>query len=206
MIFYLVRHGEIESNIKKVYAGWSEEPLTENGVRQAEKAGKALRGKGIEAIYCSPLKRAFQTAEIIGGIIGKKPIPDDSFKEMKLGPWEGLSEGKIAETYPAEWQIWNERPAELVLEGRETLRELQNRVLEGVRRLRSDCRRQRTEGGEQRSGDVVVVTHVAIIRVLMLYSKGRDLNEYRKVPVPGNGEVLELADALNSSTAYQLKS
>jgi len=28
MIWYFVRHGEIESNIKKVYAGWSEEPLT----------------------------------------------------------------------------------------------------------------------------------------------------------------------------------
>jgi len=34
MIWYFVRHGEIESNIKKVYAGWSEDPLTEKGVWQ----------------------------------------------------------------------------------------------------------------------------------------------------------------------------
>ena len=36
---------------------------------------------------------------------------------------------------------------------------------------------------------IVVVTHVAIIRMLLLYSEGRDLNEYKKVPVPGNREV-----------------
>ena len=91
MIFYLVRHGEIESNIKKVYAGWSEEPLTERGVRQAEKAGELLKDKGIDALYCSPLRRAVQTAEIIGGIIGKTPILVKNFKEMRLGLWEGLS-------------------------------------------------------------------------------------------------------------------
>lgn len=181
MIFYLVRHGEIESNIKKVYAGWSEEPLTENGVRQAEEAGKVLTGKGIGALYCSPLKRAFQTAEIIGGIIGKEPIPDDSFKEIKLGPWEGLSEGEVARRFPEEWQIWNTRPGDLKLDGRETLKALQERVLEGV-----FGRRLTQMDAELRA---VVVTHVAIIRVLMLYSEGRDLNEYKKVPVPGNGEV-----------------
>lgn len=180
MIFYLVRHGEIESNIKKVYAGWSEEPLTENGVRQAEEAGKVLTGKGIGALYCSPLKRAFQTAEIIGGIIGKEPIPDDSFKEIKLGPWEGLSEGEVARRFPEEWKIWNTRPAELVLEGRETLRALQERVLAGIRKIQWEM-----DGDEH----LLLVTHVAIIRVLMLYSEGRDLNEYKKVPVPGNGEV-----------------
>jgi broad specificity phosphatase PhoE len=35
----------------------------------------------------------------------------------------------------------------------------------------------------------VVVTHVAIMRVMLLYSQGMDLNEYKKVPVPENGEV-----------------
>lgn len=46
MIFYLVRHGEIESNIRKVYVGWSEEALTEKGVLQAEEAVGGERGKG----------------------------------------------------------------------------------------------------------------------------------------------------------------
>ena len=183
-MFYLVRHGEIESNIKKVYAGWSDEPLTERGVRQAEKAGELLKDKGIDALYCSPLRRAVQTAEIIGGIIGKTPILEKNFKEMRLGLWEGLSEDEIESRYPEEWGIWNTRPAELRLDGRETLEALQERVLKGVRRRSSEV-------GGQRSGKAVVVTHVAIIRVIVLYSQGRDLNEYKRVPV-ANGELFEI--------------
>ena len=189
MIWYFVRHGEIESNIRKVYAGWSEEPLTERGVAHAKEAAKALKGKGIGALYCSPLRRTVQTAEIIGEAINREIVPDDHFKELKLGPWEGLSEDEVASAYPEEWRVWNERPAELVLEGRETLRELQERVLEGIRGRTSEVRGQRSE-------KVVVVTHVAIIRVLMLHSEGRDLNEYKKVPVPGNGEVFRIAGEL----------
>ena len=187
MIWYSVRHGEIDSNLKKVYAGWSQERLTERGVLQAEEAGEALKGEGIDALYCSPLKRAVQTAEIIGKAINRELVLDDHFREMKLGLWEGLSEDEIENAYPEEWRLWNTRPAELVLEGRETLRELQERVLEGIRRRR--C---------QRSGKVVVVTHVAIIRVLKLYAEGRDLNEYKRVPVPENGEVFRIADKLVS--------
>jgi len=185
MIWYFIRHGEIQSNVDKVYAGWSDEALTERGVCQAEKAGETLRGKGIDKIYCSPLRRAVQTAEIIGKAVGRVPIVDEHFKEMGMGPWEGLSEDEVEKKFPEEWRVWNAKPGELRLDGRETLGELQVRVLEGVRR-------QRSEVGGQRSGKIVVVTHVAIIRVLMLYSEGRDLNEYKQVPVPGNGEVFEI--------------
>ena len=143
MIWYSVRHGEIDSNLKKVYAGWSQERLTERGVLQAEEAGEALKGEGIDALYCSPLKRAVQTAEIIGKAINRELVLDDHFREMKLGLWEGLSEDEIENAYPEEWRLWNTRPAELVLEGRETLRELQERVLEGIRRRMSEVR----EGG-----------------------------------------------------------
>jgi len=198
MNFYFVRHGEIESNIRKVYAGWSEEPLTERGARQAEAAGEVLRGKGIDRLYCSPLRRAVQTAEIIGEAIGRVPVKDEHFKEMGLGLWEGLSENEIMERFPKEWRIWNSRPAELRLEGRETLEELQERVLAGVRRLseKKEFLTQRHKGARslidfENGSKSVVVTHVAIIRVMLLYSQGRDLNEYRKVAVE-NGELFEL--------------
>ena len=39
---------------------------------------------------------------------------------------------------------------------------------------------------------VAVVTHVAVIRVLTLCNEGRDLNDYRKVPVPKNAGVFRL--------------
>ena len=44
---------------------------------------------------------------------------------------------------------------------------------------------------------VAVVTHVAIIRVMLLYVEGRDLNDYKKVPVV-NGGIFEIGDELLS--------
>jgi len=181
MRWYFLRHGEIESNLKKVYAGWNEEGLTPLGIRQATEAGYKLLNLGIEAIYCSPLRRTVETANIIGRIIGKKPICEDSFKELRLGIWEGMSEEEIAERFPEQWRIWNTKPAELILEGRETLHELLERVLNGIAKI----------GAKVRDKSVLIVTHVAIIRVLLLHSRGMSLNLYRTISVP-NGQVFEL--------------
>lgn len=55
-----------------------------------------------------------------------------------MGPWEGLSETDIEKRYPDEWNIWNRRLAELKLAGRETLDDLLERVLTGVRNISRD--------------------------------------------------------------------
>ncbi len=181
MKWLFVRHGEIESNRKKVYAGWSEEQLTRKGRQQAIEAGKILLGSDIGSIYCSPLKRTVQTAEIIGRILTKKPIPCESLKELKLGIWEGKSEEEIRRDFPEQWDLWNAKPAELVVEGRETLHELLKRALSGVNKIETECR----------NGNVLVVTHVAVMRVLLLYSQELDLNLYHAVAIP-NGRIIEI--------------
>ena len=185
MNWYFVRHGEIESNLKKIYAGWSQEGLTQKGIQQTEKAAKDLVGLGIDAIYCSPIQRGIETAKIIGRILQKRPILENSFKEMRLGPWEGRSEQEIRKKFPGQWKTWNSRPAELILTGRETLPELLKRVLSGIKEMR-----------EQMDGSsVLVVTHVAIIRVLLLHAQKMDLNLYRTIPVP-NGKIFEIDNKL----------
>ncbi len=62
---YLVRHGITRSNREKIYAGWGEEELIEEGVLGAEALGAKLKPLGISTIYTSPIKRALQTARII---------------------------------------------------------------------------------------------------------------------------------------------
>ena len=180
---HLVRHGEIESNVKKFYAGWSEEELTPRGIQQAKEAGRKLVHLGIGGIYCSPLKRAVQTADIIGHLLKKEPVVEDSFKELRLGTWEGKSEEEVKRDFPEQWQIWNTRPAELVLEGRETLQELLERVLDGIERVKAK--------GDGKA--VLIVTHVAIIRVLLLHSQRMDLNLHKSIDVP-NGKIFEIGD------------
>ena len=41
-VIYLVRHGETEWNRTRRYQGWSDSPLTERGLAQAEGIGRLL--------------------------------------------------------------------------------------------------------------------------------------------------------------------
>ena len=178
----MVRHGEIPSNIKKVYAGMSSESLTEKGVRQAIEVSGKLKKHEVNAVYSSPVQRALQTAQIISEGIGMDLRVDNAFREMVLGPWEGMSESEVAQKYSEEWAIWKSRPAELRLPGRETLDELLKRVLQGIRRIDKSTK----------SRNIVIVTHVAIIRVLLLWHLKMSLNLYKTILVP-NAEIFEIA-------------
>ena len=195
MNLYLVRHGETLSNRKKIYAGWSDEGLTWRGRKQAEKVAKRLVYRSISYIYTSPLRRTFQTAEIIGRYLNNQPISEDSFIELRLGAWEGLSEKEIARDYKEKWQIWNTRPQDLVLDGRETLHELLERVLAGIRKLKIN----------HPHSSVVVVTHVAVIRVLLLYQNNFDFHKYRSIAVP-NGEIFVMKNLQKYMTTLEKRS
>ena len=181
MNLLMVRHGEVHSNIKKVYAGKSPEPLTEKGVGQAEDVSEKLTKYQVSALYSSPIQRAFQTAHIIGKEIGKNVVIEDSFRELEMGPWEGMSENDVEQTYPLEWNIWQTRPAELRLPGRETLDDLLKRVLAGLQKV--------YHTGSNRN--IIIVTHVAIIRVLLLWHSRKSLNLYKTIHVP-NAEIFNL--------------
>jgi len=173
---YLMRHGRTESNEKKIYAGWSDEVLNESGIRDVMNSGEKLGDYGIERIYSSPIERALQTAIIINQKLNKMVIVEEDFKEMKLGPWEGLSEEEVMNKYPDEWKTWNTRPSTLNMTGRENLKRLQERALRGIKKIVNS------------SGDaVLIVTHVALIRVLWIYYNKLSLDDYRNIPVPNAG-------------------
>jgi broad specificity phosphatase PhoE len=174
MNLLLIRHGEIPSNIKKAYAGRSAEELTPKGICQAEDVAVKLKKLEVQAIYSSPIRRAIQTAQIISKKIGMDFQVEDAFREMELGPWEGLSESEVATNSPGKWDIWNNSPAELKLPGRETLIELQDRVLTGIMKIKENST----------NNNVVIVTHVAIIRVLLLWHAKKSLNLYKTIHVP----------------------
>jgi broad specificity phosphatase PhoE len=181
-IIYLVRHGITASNKKKIYMGQSDEGLDEEGVKQANILGMRLKGEGISKIYTSPVKRALQTAEILNNYLLTGVLLEEDLREMGIGQWEGMPEEEVKSKYPEEWAIWNECPKDLTLPGREALSSVQERAVKTVNKiLCADSSRK-----------IVVVTHVAIIRCLILYSKKLDLNLYKKINVR-NAKVFELA-------------
>lgn len=73
-------------------SGDASRALTEQGRRDARKAGEALKERAISQILCSPRLRARETAEIVAGVLG-----------LKASTREGLNCGATAETYRAEF-------------------------------------------------------------------------------------------------------
>ncbi len=176
----MIRHGEILSNKEDIYAGWSDEELTPAGERSARAMGERLAGLGIEAIYTSPIRRAVQTAELINLELGKELFIEEGFKEIKMGPWEGLKIRDVERRFPEDFKCWMASPGDLQVEGRESLAQLQARAVAGVENVVCKI----PESGGSGPSVVLAVTHVAIIRVLFLYYNARPLNDYKKVKVP----------------------
>lgn len=94
---YLVRHGENPANINREFSYrkvdyW----LTERGIRQAQETAAYFAaltggptGRRIDAIYSSPLKRAAQTAQIIGAATGHDVEIVEEFREINCGDFDG---------------------------------------------------------------------------------------------------------------------
>jgi broad specificity phosphatase PhoE len=90
---YLIRHEEPE--MRGRFIGRTDPPLTPAG-----RAGAALKLAGLDvaAIYVSPLRRARQTAEAIGG--GRAAVVVPELAEIDFGEWEGLTWQEIQQRWP----------------------------------------------------------------------------------------------------------
>lgn len=101
----LVRHGETEWNRARRYQGWSDSPLTAQGIAQAEALGRrlcALPEAAAAGIVASPIGRARRTAEIIAECLGRRgPLRfDDRLREISLGSWDGADRRELVARAP----------------------------------------------------------------------------------------------------------
>ena len=93
-----VRHGSTDSNATGVMRGWSDDPLSALGRRQAKQTARFLRTlPPADYIYSSTLPRSIETAEIIAGHLGLVVHSRDDLRELNLGTLEG----------GAEHELWN---------------------------------------------------------------------------------------------------
>jgi probable phosphoglycerate mutase len=96
---WLVRHGETDWNAEGRMQGHMDIPLNEVGRNQARLLANELQGLHVDALYSSDLKRAWQTAEILGKQLGLEVWPDTRLREIDQGEWSGLSIEEIRSSY-----------------------------------------------------------------------------------------------------------
>ncbi|NPV00677.1 MAG: 2,3-bisphosphoglycerate-dependent phosphoglycerate mutase [Brevinematales bacterium] len=107
----LIRHGQSMWNLKNIFTGWVDVPLSAEGIEEAVRAGKELAGVGFDIVYVSTLVRAMETAMLVlaGNNSGKTPaVMHDSGKMSEWGRiYSAEAENGILPVYTA-WEL-NER-------------------------------------------------------------------------------------------------
>jgi broad specificity phosphatase PhoE len=165
----LARHGETDWNRDNRFQGNADPPLNERGRAQARALAETLAGEAIDAVYSSPLRRAFETAEIVAGRLG---LPIDSLtglREVDVGSWSGLTRADVRGTYPEGYERWLDyRPG---WEDGETYEAMGERVAAALRVL-----------ANRHPTDVVLaVTHGGPIRAANALAAGVPYGEARRV-------------------------
>ncbi|WP_350343269.1 histidine phosphatase family protein [Proteinivorax tanatarense] len=97
----LLRHGQSEGDITGRHEGRADFPLTDLGKKQAQLVANYLSiYYGIDEIYCSPLKRAKETANILGKKIMNQPIEEKELMEINNGDLAGLTFEEAEKKFP----------------------------------------------------------------------------------------------------------
>lgn len=91
----LARHGETEWNREERYQGHADPPLNDTGRAQARELAELLSAEPIEAVYSSDLRRAAETAEIVGARLGLPVEQNPGLREIDVGSWQGLTRAQI---------------------------------------------------------------------------------------------------------------
>jgi broad specificity phosphatase PhoE len=170
MKIFLLRHGATDWNLARRCQGSIDIELNDIGLKQAEAAAAALSGEKIDALYSSPLKRAFQTAGAVGRFHNLDIAVEESLRELDHGAIEGLTLAEIQTAHPNFLREWRERPAEADIPGGERLIDVEKRAWDGLGRI----------VGRHGAGETLVaVTHNFPILSVLCRVTGTPLNLYR---------------------------
>jgi broad specificity phosphatase PhoE len=175
-ILYLVRHGATDANLQRPYVlqgRGMDLPLNETGRRQAQCVRKLFERRVIAAIYSSPLRRAFDTAQAVAEPHRLDIGTIDALIEADVGKWEGMSWDQIREGYPHECEEFQRDQSQYPYLGGESYRDVALRAIPAL-----------TELCERHVGrSIIAVAHNVVIRACaatllgMPLTHAKDMNQ-----------------------------
>jgi len=181
---FLVRHGQDTDNAAGILNGRRDTELSELGREQARKVAEKLRDNEVQIIYTSPLKRVYETARIIGTVLGiDKIIADEHLIEREFGILTGKPVSDIPK-YANKILVTDRVNYFLEVEGAEDFPTL----IERGKKILNEIRERHT------NKNILIVTHGDIGKMIRAAYHGWTWEQGLKTPYFDNTEVLELSE------------
>jgi alpha-ribazole phosphatase len=168
---YLARHGETTASAEYRYIGQTDVDITGNGVEQMERLRHRFKDEEIHAFFSSDLIRARKGAEIIAGCHGIEPVACPEFREINLGIWEGMTREEIMERYPDEYTARLQDLVHRRIEGGESFRDVQERVMQKLSRILAD----------REGSTILLLAHGGVNRVILFDALKLDLANLTRI-------------------------
>jgi len=203
----MTRHGETEWNRQRRFQGSKNSELTEKGILAAELLASRVEEINLDGIVSSPLKRAYQTAEIVRGNKKIDILKHEGFKEINLGDFEGMRWDEIENMYGDILYGITEDPFNNRYPNGENLMEFYSRVENALKEMIDKFRDK----------SILIVAHGGTIKCIESYIRKFKLNKdwmgnvvqncsLSCFDVNENGEVKEIfyndTEHLKGSIAY----
>jgi probable phosphomutase (TIGR03848 family) len=168
----LVRHGRTPTTGQLLPGRAPGLHLAEAGIQQAERAGERIAElKRLDAIYCSPLERARQTASPIGKATGIRVKIDKGLLECDFGDWTGAELKNLIKL--PEWRTVQRAPSTFRFPHGESFTEMQVRIVNTLDRLRV----------AHPGGTIVCVSHADPIKAAMAHALGTHLDLFQRIVI-----------------------
>lgn len=136
MLLHLVRHAESEYNAEGRIQGQSDVPLSELGRGQSLAVADAFSTLPFDALYCSPLLRALQTAQPVAARTGLPVSTDPRLMEIDAGVFQDQLSEDLPKLFPDEYRRWTAGDPDFAIPGGESRRDLMIRGSDFLRAIR----------------------------------------------------------------------
>lgn len=166
---YFLRHGETVYSKSGGFCGDLDPELTAEGSMMAEQFGATYAKLPWDAVYVSPMKRTIATATPLCNTVGIEMQLRDGLREIKYGKWEGETVEYVREKYAEDYMNWLTEPAWNAPTEGETSVQISSRASLVIAEIQE----------KYKSGNVLVVSHKATIRIILCGLLGIDLGSYR---------------------------
>jgi 2,3-bisphosphoglycerate-dependent phosphoglycerate mutase len=189
-LLVIVRHGQSEWNLENRFTGEVDIDLTDLGRKEAHEAGVDLAGIKFDYCFCSVLKRAEETLDIILKEIHQENLPvkkDKALNERNYGDLQGLNKTEIATEYgDKQVAIWR-RSYDVRPPGGESLADTAARVLPYYKK--------EIEPLLKTGASILVVAHGNSLRALMMYLENISTEAIAEVNIPTGSPRLYTLDS-----------